>query len=67
MAALQAVVLDVVVDEAEVVAHLHGRGAGQGAHVLAGDRLVGEQADERAQPLATWRFAVEPEVVADHA
>ena len=52
MAALAPPVLDVVVDEAEVVAHLHGGRAGQGAHVVAGDGLVGEQADERPDALA---------------
>ena len=52
MAALGAAVLDVVVDQAEVVAHLDGRGAGQRALVLTGDGLVGQEAQQRAQPLA---------------
>ena len=67
VAALAVAVLDVVVDEAEVVAELDGRGARQGRAVVAGDRRVGEQAEERPHPLAARRAgAVEPEVVADH-
>ena len=52
VAALGVAVLDVVVDEAEVVAQLHGRRAGQRAAVVAGDRGVGEQAEQRPDPLA---------------
>ena len=48
VAALAVAVLDVVVDEAEVVAELDGRRAGQGRPVVAGDRGVGEEAEERA-------------------
>ena len=66
MPSLRAAVLDVVVDEAEVVAHLDRRRARQGAHVLAGDRLVREQADERTDALAARTVAVEAHVVADH-
>jgi hypothetical protein len=64
---LDVAVLDVVVDEAEVVAELDGRGAGQRALVLARDRRVGEQAEEGAHALAgrTTR-SVEAEVVANH-
>ena len=65
MAALRARVLDVVVDEAEVVAHLHGRGARQRALVLARDRLVGQQAQQRPQALAARRVPVQAQVVAD--
>ena len=67
VAPLGALVLDVVVDEAEVVAHLHGCGAGQRALVLAGDRLVGQQAEQRSQPLAALGRSVEAHVVADPA
>ena len=67
VAALDVAVLDVVVDEAEVVAELHGRRTGQGAGVLAGDRRVGEEAQERAHALAARPGRpVEPQVVADH-
>ena len=67
VAALDVAVLDVVVDEAEVVAELDRRGAGQRALVLAGDAGVGEQAEQRPHPLAGRRArAVEREVVADH-
>ena len=66
VAALRAAVLDVVVDEAEVVAQLDGGCAGQRAQVLAGDRLVREQAEERTEALAAWPVAVEAQVVAHH-
>ena len=67
VAALAVAVLDVVVDEAEVVAELDGGGAGQGGGVVAGDRGVGEEPEERPHPLAGRRaVVVEPEVVADH-
>ena len=52
MAALAVAVLDVVVDEAEVVAELDRRRARQGRPVVAGDRGVGEEAEERPHPLA---------------
>ena len=52
VAAFAVAVLDVVVDEAEVVAEFHGRGAGQRALVLAGDAGVGQQAQERPHALA---------------
>ena len=66
MAALRPAVLDVVVHEAEVVAHLHRRRARQGAGMVARDGLVGQQADERAHALATGRLAIQAEVVANH-
>ena len=66
MPALGAAVLDVVVDEAEVVAHLDGGGPRERAQVLAGDRLVREQADERPEALAPGPVPVEAHVVADH-
>ena len=55
MASLDVAVLDVVVDEAEVVAQLDRRGARQRALVVAGDAGVGEQAEQRAHPLAARR------------
>ena len=66
VAALAVVVLDVVVDEAEVVAELDRGGARQRAAVVAGDRGVGEEAQERPHPLAGRARAVQPEVVAAH-
>ena len=66
VAALAVVVLDVVVDEAEVVAELDRGGAGQRATVVARDRGVGEEAQQRPHPLAGRARAVEPEVVAAH-
>ena len=67
VAALDVAVLDVVVDQAEVVAELDGRRAGQRPGVLAGDRGVGEEAEQRPDALAAGRArAVEREVVADH-
>ncbi len=42
VASLPVAVLDVVVDQAEVVAELHGRGPGQGQAVVARDRSVGQ-------------------------
>ena len=67
MASLAVAVLDVVVDEAEVVPELDRRRARQRLAVVAGDRGVREQAEERPDPLAAVRArAVEREVVADH-
>ena len=67
VAALDVPVLDVVVDQAEVVAQLHGRRAREGAGVLAGDARVGEEAQERAHALAARSVRpVQPEVVPDH-
>ena len=66
VAPLAVAVLDVVVDEAEVVAELDGGGARQRGGVLAGDRGVGEEAEERPHPLARGPRAVEAQVVADH-
>ena len=67
MAALPVAVLDVVVDEAEVVAELDGRRAGQGPAVLARDRVIGEEAEQRPDPLAArGPGPVQREVVADH-
>jgi hypothetical protein len=55
------------VDEAEVVPQLHGRGARQGARVLAGDGGVGEEAQEGTHALAARSVgSVEAEVVPDH-
>ena len=39
---------------------------GSALRVVAGDGLVGQQADERAHALAAGRVAVEAHVVADH-
>ena len=67
VAALPVAVLDVVVDEAEVVAELDRGGARQGALVVARDRGICEEAQQRPHPLAGGRpRPVEPEVVADH-
>ena len=67
MASLDVAVLDVVVDEREIVAELDRGGARQRSLVLAGDAGVGEQAQQRAHPLAARRTRpVEREVVADH-
>ncbi len=67
MASLGVAVLDVVVDQAEVVPELHGGGAWQRALVFAGDAGVGEEAEERAHPLAArGAGTVQREVVADH-
>ena len=52
VAPLGVAVLDVVVDEAEVVAELDRRGARQRAPMVAGDGGVGEQAQERPHALA---------------
>jgi hypothetical protein len=67
VAALDVTVLDVVVDEAEVVAQLHGGGARQRPGVLARDRRVGEQAQQRPHALAARSGrSVQAQVVADH-
>ncbi len=67
VATLDVAVLDVVVDEAEVVAELDGGGAGQRPRVLARDRGVGQETEQRPHPLAAVRpRPVEREVVADH-
>ena len=67
VAALAVAVLDVVVDEAEVVPELDRRGARQRLAVIARDRGVRQQAEERADPLAAVRAGpIEREVVADH-
>ncbi len=66
MAPLEVMVLDVVVDEAEVVAELDGGRAGQRPLVLARDRGVCQQPEERPHPLAGRPRAIEPEVVTAH-
>ena len=67
MASLAVAVLDVVVDEAEVVPELDRRCARQRLAVIARDRGVRQQAEQRADPLAAIRAgAVEREVIADH-
>ena len=66
VAPLAIAVLDVVVDEAEVVAQLHGGGARQGRIGLARDGRVGQQPQERPHPLARRPGPVEAHVVADH-
>jgi len=66
VASLAVAVLDVVVDQAEVVAELNRRGARQGPPMVAGDRGIGEQAEQRPHPLARRARAVEAEVVAAH-
>ena len=65
--ALDVAVLDVVVDEAEVVAELHRGRARERRLVLTGDRRVGQEPEERAHALAGRRARpVQAEVVADH-
>ena len=67
MASLGAGVLDVVVDETEVVAHLHGGRARQRALMLARDGLVGQQSQQRPQPLAAGGVRIQAQVIADPA
>ncbi len=66
--ALAVGVLDVVVDEAEVVPELERRGAGKGLLVVPAEGLVGEDAEQRADPLPAplRRVGIEPEVVGEH-
>ncbi len=67
VASLEVAVLDVVVDEAEVVPELDRRRARQRLAVIARDRGVRQQAEQRTDPLAAIRAgAVEREVIADH-
>ena len=66
MATLHVAVLDVIVDEAEVVAQLDRRGSGQCGAVVTGQRFVGEQPEEGTKALAARALAVEAEVVAHH-
>ena len=67
MATLAVAVLDVVVDEAEVVAELDRRGARQRRAVIARDRRVGQEAEQGPDPLAAGRAGpIEGQVVADH-
>src|SRR5450759_21094 len=63
---LTVAVLDVVVDQAEVVAEFHGSSSGQCRPVVACNRGIREQSEKRAYPLAGRTAAVEPEVVTDH-
>ena len=65
MAAFRARILDVVVDQAEVVAHLHGGGTRQRALVLTRDRLVGQQAQQRSKALASTRPGIQAQVEPD--
>ena len=67
VAAFPVAVLDVVVDEAEVVAQLDRGRARQRRRVVACDRGVGEEAQQRPDALAgRGVVVVQPEVVADH-
>ena len=59
-------VLDVVVDQAEVVAELHGRRSGQRGVVVAPYRGVGEQPEKGPHPLSGRAAAIQTEVVAHH-
>ena len=59
-------ILDVVVNQAEVVAQLHGCRSWQRGVVVALDRGVGEQPEEGAHPLSGRAAAVQAEVVAHH-
>jgi hypothetical protein len=67
MASLAVPVLDVVVDQAEVVTELDRRRARQRLAVIARDRGVRQEAEERTDPLAAARAGpIERKVVADH-
>ena len=67
MASLGVAVLDVVMDKREVVPQLHRGGARQREPMVAGDAGVGEEAQQRSDPLAARRpGAIEREVIADH-
>ena len=67
MATLAVAVLDVVVHEAEVVPELDGSSARERVAVVAGDRRVREEAQERSDALAAVpTLPVEREMVADH-
>jgi hypothetical protein len=66
VAALAVAVLDVVVDQAEVVAQLHRGGTRERALPRSRDRGKREQPEERPEALARRPGAIEPHVVADH-
>jgi hypothetical protein len=67
MVALGIGILDVIVHEAEVVPELERRGAGQRLAVVAGQRLVGQHAEEGADALpARGSAPVDAEVVRQH-
>ena len=67
MAAFCVAVLDVVVDQAEVVTELDRCRAGECLAMVAGDRGIGQQAEQRPHPLAAvGALPVERQVVADH-
>ena len=68
MPALAVGILDVVVHEAEVVPELERRGSGEGLAVVAAQRLVGEDTEQRPDPFAAAArsVAVETEVVGEH-
>jgi hypothetical protein len=66
MAPLPVAVLDVVVDQAEVMAEFHRRRARQRVLVIARDRGVGQQTQQRPHPFPARAAAVQAEVVAAH-
>ena len=66
VASLAVAILDVVVDQAEVVAELHRCGARQRRLVRTRDRGVGEQPEQGPEALAARARPVEAHVVADH-
>jgi hypothetical protein len=67
MAPFAVAILDVIVDEAEVVAELDGRGAGKRGSVVTRDRGVRQESQQGPDPLAGRRvLVVEAEVVANH-
>src|SRR5688500_19472061 len=67
MPALEVRILDVVVYQAEVVTQLDGRGTRQRGVVVAGQRVVRQQPEERSQPLATGVTArIQAQVICEH-
>ena len=67
MAALEVAVLDVVVDQAEVVAELDRGGTRQRGPIVVGQGLVHEQAQQGPDALAAWPLAlVDAQVVGEH-
>ena len=67
MTTLTVAVLDIVVDEAEVVPQLHRGSAGKRLAVVARDRRVSKETEQRPNALtAIAALPVERKVVADH-
>ena len=67
MATLEVAVLDVVVDQAEVVAQLDRGGTRQRGPIVIGEGLVDEQAQQGTDPLPARPLAlVDAQVVGEH-